>query len=358
MAEQQPGLLPADHPARPSAALALRFSLATAVVFTVFAYVTTQLHAVRAGSPWQDDPYDAVVSFTLFLVPALAGLTAVRAVLYRRRGPQPVYRVDQLLRAAVLATSLVAATVLTDWAAVAVRADRGLWNDGTPWLITALIPVTAAAVAGLTLERRAFRRLPSTDRHRPDGHRPASHRPDGDWLDDLALAVDALTARLPDPIRRSASLLDSRAAAGFARTHIVALAATASLSAGLALAGGQAVGEGWPGPLLFLIEMSVHAGGFFAFCMLCNAVLRIAVPRSVDGPSPGTPSRRRATRHAITAAALAIPLSGALRDPVRSLIGQGDRTDSATQLAWLVLAGALLTGTLTFAVSIARRRQD
>ena len=54
------------------------------VVFTAFAVVTTQVKTVRAGSPWQDDPYDGVVSFTVFLVPALAFLIAVRVGLSRR----------------------------------------------------------------------------------------------------------------------------------------------------------------------------------------------------------------------------------------------------------------------------------
>jgi hypothetical protein len=105
--------LPPGHRARPGAAAALWTSVAGAGAFTVFAYVTTQLHAVRAGSPWQDDPYDTVVTFTMFSVPLLGAITALRALLCRRGEPLPLYRIHQLLRAALVNTLLVAVTLAT-----------------------------------------------------------------------------------------------------------------------------------------------------------------------------------------------------------------------------------------------------
>jgi hypothetical protein len=100
MTNPDPAALPAGCRARTAAVPALWASLAGAIAFTAFAYVTTQDHAVRAGSPWQDDPYDGVVSFTEFLVPALAMLIAVRALLLRRPEPQPVFRVKDAPRGA------------------------------------------------------------------------------------------------------------------------------------------------------------------------------------------------------------------------------------------------------------------
>ena len=348
MADHPTRNLPADHPAHRCAVLALWFCLAVAIAFTAFACVTTQVHAVRAGSPWQDDPYDGVVSFTMFLVPALAALATTRTALYRRGTPQPVHRVDQLLRAAALSTALVAATMVTDWSAVTLRADRQLWTSQTPWLVTALVPLTASAAAGLVLQRRAARQLPSAQRRQADG----------DWLDDLALLADASTARLPGPLRRQASRLDSRAATGFARRHLFALAAAASLSAGLLLAIGQTLGEGWPGPLLFLTETAVNAGGLLAFSVLCNATLRIAVPRDAGNRRPRTRDWSRAARSAATAAAVAMPVSGALRDTVWTLVGHVQRTSSPAELASLVFASAALTGVVTCALSLAHRRKD
>lgn len=45
-----------------------------AVLFTAFAVATRQVRALRAHSPWQDDPYDVVVSAPQF-PPAPTGST-------------------------------------------------------------------------------------------------------------------------------------------------------------------------------------------------------------------------------------------------------------------------------------------
>jgi hypothetical protein len=67
----------------------VRWCLAAAIAFTAFAFLTTQARGLRAHSPWQDDPYDVVVSFTQFVVPAIALGVAVRMQRFRRDLPQP-----------------------------------------------------------------------------------------------------------------------------------------------------------------------------------------------------------------------------------------------------------------------------
>ena len=60
-----------SDPIRRDAQHALLTVAVLAVVFEVFAYVSTEVPSVRAQSPWGNDPYDAVVSFTKFFVPML-----------------------------------------------------------------------------------------------------------------------------------------------------------------------------------------------------------------------------------------------------------------------------------------------
>lgn len=341
--EPRQRLLPADHDSRPSTVRALWVSLAVAVAFTAFGYVTAHIHSVRAGSPWQDDPYDAVVSFTLFLIPALVALTAVRALLYRRDEPQPVYRVEQLLDAARLSVALVGATVLTDWAAVTLRADRTLWDQETRWMIAALVPLTVGVCAAFVLLRRARGRLPAGDRRSKDG----------DWLDDLVVLALRLTSLLPGQGQALTARLLSGAATDGIRRHIVAVAATASLAAGLAHSGAEAIGEGWTSPMLFVLSLGVASGGYFAFCMCCNAVLRIAVPRAADADaSSGT--RARAGRHAAVAASLAMPVSLGMRGVLWHVIGQSGPLDSAGKAAALGFTSAAAAGVVAFGASIAR----
>ncbi|MGA5821322.1 hypothetical protein ACPC54_26050 [Kitasatospora sp. NPDC094028] len=305
---------------------ALAASLLLAVAFTVFAYVTTQAKSLRAASPWQADPYDAVVSFTLFLVPALAAVATARSWLCRGGAPQPAHRLDQLLRAARLAVLLVAATAATDWAAVALRAERERWGAPTPWLVAALLPLTAGAARCLWLLRRATREPAPAPR--PDERR----RPGGDWLDDLVLLA--------------APIADLTAAAGLLRRHLVAAAAGLSLLAGAGLVTGQALGEGWPGPLVALLELSVFTSGFFAFCLLGDAVLRIT----------GTGAPWSPARAAAFAAALAVPVSGGLRAAVWRLAGLPGTVDSPARLLALMAGCALLAGIATLAAVHARRR--
>ncbi|MER6952149.1 hypothetical protein ABT294_49885 [Nonomuraea sp. NPDC000554] len=74
---------------RRALAQALWASLACALAFTAFACVATQNKLVRQGGPWRHDPYDLVVSLTIFLVPALAALIVARGRLPSRDGRRP-----------------------------------------------------------------------------------------------------------------------------------------------------------------------------------------------------------------------------------------------------------------------------
>ncbi|MFJ7243048.1 hypothetical protein ACIQWA_00220 [Kitasatospora sp. NPDC098652] len=325
--------LDVGHPARPAAAAALWTSAAGAAAFTLFAYLTTQVRPVRAGSPWQGDPYDAVVTFTMFFVPLLGALGGARALLCRRGRPVPRYRIEQTLRAGLVCTLLVAATLATDWAAVAARADRASWDGGTPWLIASLLPLTGVTAGNLLLHRRAIRRLPKPVRGAEDTG--------GDWLDDLA----PLATLLADPRSRTwralAALIGRAKVLDFVRLRFTLLAAAAAVAAGLLVATGMASGEGWPGALLFTVETAVFAGGTFAFVMICNSVLRFAA-------SPPASTTSRAARIATTTGALTLPVALALRDTAWQLLGLGDQVDSIGQWAAATLAFALLTGALTF----------
>lgn len=331
------------HHARRAMTPALWVSVAGAAAFTVFAGLTTQDHAVRAGGPWQNDPYDGVVSFTEFLVPALTALILVRASLLRGHAPQPVFRLTQLLRAAFASTLLVAATVITDWLALALRADRPLWNDGLPWLVAALALVTATAAAGLVLQWRVFRRLPPGD----------PQRPGGDWLDDLAVLLQAPVPHLPRTGRRLIAGLDRRAVFAFARRHIVAFAATAALASGLALTTAEAIGEHWTSPLLFVTATAIGAGGFFAFAMICDGALQITAPRA--RPTPRTRARR-AARAAATTGALALPVSAVFRDTLGAALGHEGPATAVTRLSAITFTGASAAAVLAAGVSLTRTR--
>lgn len=327
-------VLPLGHRARRPAAVALWGSLVCAVAFVAFAWITTQVHAVRVGSPWQDDPYDVVVSFTEFLVPALAALIVARVWLCRRDKPLPLFRVVQLMRAGVLCTMLVTLTVTADWLAVVLRADHALWNDRTPWLIAALVPLTGLAVVCFALQRRAFRGLPS----RATGS-------GGDWLDDMTALMDGVAARFPG-LGRLLAWTRPGEFVEFIRRHIMASAAALSLAASMLVTTALALGEHWSSqqvPLLLVLTVT-GTGGYFAFCMISNTILEVATP----------PSRQRswaahAIRMAVIAGSLAMPVSTGLRDSIWAALGHDGPVSTVAQLATITFGTALVAGMLTFA---------
>jgi protein-S-isoprenylcysteine O-methyltransferase Ste14 len=63
-------------------------ALAVVAFWALFVF-SAQLPAVRAHSPWAEDPYDAVVSFVALLVPSVALLTFVRCQRWRQPAAMP-----------------------------------------------------------------------------------------------------------------------------------------------------------------------------------------------------------------------------------------------------------------------------
>ncbi|MGW4244912.1 hypothetical protein [Nocardia sp. NPDC004722] len=321
----------ADDGVRGVTAAALTTSFAAGTGFVALAWTTTQAKAVRAASPWQADPYDVMVSFAEFVVPGVLLLLALRMLLWRKGQPQPAFRVAQLVRTATAITGLVALSAAVDWVAVAARADREDWRaPTTPVLIAALAILTAVAVAGLILQRKALR-LPESGR---------AH--DADWVDDIeplaALLTGGRTIVRPE-------FLGSVAA--FARRHDIAVLAAAAGCAGVAVVAAQAVGESWTDPLLILFAIVIATTGFFGIAMLGNHILVFIAPR----PRPNR--THRMVRAAVTAAALGMPITVGLRSEIWRVLGDGVG-HSPMGLLLLATAGAVAIGSLTFTVAAAR----
>ena len=193
---------PVGHPARPAVRSALSASLLNAAVFTAFAYLTTHVKPIRRISPWQDDPYDTVVTFTMFFVPMLSVLIVMRMMLCSRNRILPLHRATQLRRAALVSAGMVTATYATDYVAVVARADGSMWNGRTSWLIAALALASVPAAVNWAMLARTRGILP---RPADDGDRATD-----DWLDDALLATELVAARLPQPVGQFAAGLERR----------------------------------------------------------------------------------------------------------------------------------------------------
>lgn len=234
----------------------------------------------------------------------------------------------QLLRAAVAATGLIAATVATDLLAVLLHADRDLWNARTPALVVSLAPLALLSTAAFAAQIRALSALRTAG---------AVRRAEEDWLGDLARLIPRRFAdRLTAPI-------------AVVRRHTVAVLALLALAGGIAMTGAEAIGEGWTSPVLVLTVLAAATGGFYGPGAVANACLHIADTVHREG------RLRRALRTASIASAFALPVSTVCRDALWEATGHGPVSTPQT-LAGIVAVSDCAVAAAAFALAYALSR--
>ena len=323
-------------PSRVPVGHAIVGTLLVAMVFFAFAWVTKELPALYVHEPWQDDPYDAVVSLALWCVPLLIALCALRIPLCRKSRPLPVRRVLDLLRVSRAVIAVVLVTLVVNWVSVATRAHASDWDAWTMALIAGLALVSVLAVAGAVALRRAGRtRL------------PPSSPPQPDWLAD-ALALAERESHVLGPWRpaglRALRFLD-RAVVRRVRLHPVAAAGLGSVALAAALDTPQILLEGYE-PALAALFVTISACSMFAFLVVAGTYLRIV------GREPSAP---RAVVVALVASAASVPLAASFRGSLWWVLGTTDEAAGLAELAELVLVAAAATGAMTLVVAGALR---
>ena len=311
---------------RPALGRAVWWTLVAAGVFVAFALVAKGFRPFHIHAPWQDDPYDAVVSFTICLVPLAAGLVVLRTLLCRRDEPLPAARIRGLVRASWVVLDLILVTVAADWTSLLLRVDEDSWTTTTAVLVVTLAVTTTMALGAAWQLRRAPHGVldASVDRAGPDALADASTlaRRWSRWLGPLRPTADALLSWLDDVL------------APIVRRHPIGAAGLVSAVFGVAVASSNAVEDGL-GPQLGLF-VGVAACGMYAFVVPAGAYLGVV---RAEPPIRGT---RRRVIDASVAAALAVPLALAFRSSLWWLLGTSDASAGFADLALLVSAAALL----------------
>jgi hypothetical protein len=342
--------LPVGDPRRRDGRNAIYATFATAAMFVLFAVLSTQDEALRAHSPWQNDPYDAVVSFTVFFVPLVTGLCAFRVQLCRRNEPLPMSRLVDLLRGSRLVLAAIAATLGADWLSVAFRADRDTWTSVTVLLVLLLTALTATLLVAAAAVGAAG--IPRVSAGTASSVRPGSES--ADWLTDLVDAVVLLSRRFGPgglPIRRLAQWLADHLVAGRwgLRTHPILAAGLLSVFFGAILGGLLGAAEGPPPVVLLLVVIGVGACGMFAFLVIGGAYLGF-----VRGERDLSGWRRRLV-DALTLGCAAVPVALAFRGYLWWIVGTRGDTAGIPDLARLVTACGLAVVGLAFAVETVLR---
>lgn len=305
---------------------AVRASLGAAGVFEAWTVLETQDKTVRAASPWQDDPYDAVVSLTQFTVPVLALVIALRLLVWQ--APGGADRARQTVRAAGAMIALVGLTLAFEWAAVVARTPAphpGTWTS----VLTGGLAVDSVLTVSVALPLVRCRRW---------------HGPFGGWRHDWLGDAVFLCRRIP-VLRR----WDGADAAAWVRRRAMTVFVTLSTLAAAAVIGAQAVGERLTDPLLITWMLIVVATSDLAFCVVSNAVAGF-----VARPPRSRP--RRVAEASVVAGCVAISVATAFRDALWPAFATGAPT-SVPALAALTLGAGLATSLAT-AVLLTTIRYD
>ncbi|MFI7589160.1 hypothetical protein ACIB24_19015 [Spongisporangium articulatum] len=297
-------------------------NLAFALLFWLTLEATKGIGAVYAHEPWQDDPYDAGVSFMLTAVPFLTGLCLLRLTLFT--GPVPPRRALDVLRTLRIQAVLIAGTLLLEWSAVAVGAHRASWDVGTRLLIGLLAGLSVTTGAALVDLSRAVRRL----RACPD------HRTGPDWVTDLVVVGRGFSRHagiLASPLARSVDTLEALVARPLHRHPVVTAGWLAALG-GLVIGVPQIVLERY-GPELALLFVVINAASLFTLFVVVGFLLQ-AVPTS---------GRVRALPAAAVTACIALPGAATFRDALWAVTGV-DGGAATVDTLWTTCAAAAAVG--------------
>ena len=101
--------------ARGRAGVAIIASLALTTVFVAPTWLSKENPGLNLHQPWQDDPYDVIVSLDFVILPLLVVTCVRRVLLCRRYESLPARRLVDLLRACGAAVVVCMATELGEW---------------------------------------------------------------------------------------------------------------------------------------------------------------------------------------------------------------------------------------------------
>ncbi|MGH9101538.1 MAG: hypothetical protein ACRDYD_00910 [Acidimicrobiales bacterium] len=316
-------------PARRLAGLAVVASLAVAGAYGLLTVLAKETPALYLHQPWQDDPYDALVSFDFVALPLLVVTGVLRVQLCRRYQPLPARRMADLLRVCALATGLSVVTEGAEWIAVASGTHGAAWGAATAWQVAVLAAFTAAtSAAGVSLRR---------GRHALARSARLAEQPD--WLAD-ATTLGLQAALVLGPVGRLvqwAVCRVDRQVIPRVRSHPIVAAALAAAVLTAPEVVAKVVLEGYPAPLVLLV-FTVSAGSLFAFLVVVGSYLRVVAPK-------------RAQPSVWLCAAIVACLSGTLavafRDSLLWTLGTTQSHETIGTLAELVLGAGALAGALS-----------
>lgn len=275
----------------PARELARAWLLSTAAVAALAALwlASTQVRAIRAHSPWADDPYDAVLSVASLVLPFVWAVTTARLLRWSPAPAAPPAAVRTLTRGIGVMLALVWAPVVATVASLAAYARGDAWGPWLGWL-EALVAVTGALALVATVDlAMARRRLRAPGGALAPGWSGTPAEPDA--LDDISALLETAGRSVAPSSRRLGRLLSTAGATVAAvasaawgpRRHRVAWCMGLALGFGAALAAWHGLAEGvparWTGGLAVSAVFTVVGAAIVVVSYAClGTYLRLIRP--------------------------------------------------------------------------------
>jgi len=248
-------------PATSATRLAANVAAIAIVAWAALYLLTAQIRDVRAASPFSDDPWDIVVSYSAIFLPLVVGATWVRSL--RHRGPHLEARTARRIRTGIgIALLTIGLNVASN--ALALVVVPAPVSDARLTLIVGLVVAAgiATAVAAAFLVRAMRIASPAT----ADAIEP-------DLLDDL-LGLATEVPGIASLVRPLESFLASSPASP--RRHRLIFGIVAALAAALAFDVWHAIIEGpWASVPVLLMFATLAGGGVFVIYLITLVPLRL-----------------------------------------------------------------------------------
>jgi hypothetical protein len=330
--------LPVGSPVRQDAGVAIVGALVLTAAYAAVTVIAKETPALYVRQPWQDDPYDVLVSLDFIALPLLVAICVLRVQLCRRYEPLPIRRLIDLLRGCRVALGLSFVTQLAEWIAVLQSRDGGRWTLLTTWQVVVLGAFTAATIVFGVLLERARRAVCGT------AH--ATAQPD--WL------ADAVVLGLREACRLGPLRALAQSAVGWANLNVISrvrahpIAAAALVAAVLTVPEvvAKIVLERYPASLVVFVFV-VSTASLFALLVVVGAYLRVVAPNR---------ARPSVWPCAAVVACTAGTLAVAFRDPLLQSVGSGSAHATTVMLTELLLGAGVAAGVLSLAAQTAFRR--
>ena len=324
-------MLAVDDPRRPLIHRAVFGAIWAAAVFFVLT-ATKEVKAVYGHSPWLNDPYDTVTSFTMFVVPLVTACLLVQVSLCLRSEPLSTARVVAIVRGCRVAVGAIVVDLASAWLAVFLGANEPHWALAATGTEIGLLGLTTAVAATAVVHLVPAPRLAG----------PAQLYGAGtpDWLGDAVTVVRRESRRL-GPLQHIASGAADwleQSVVRRARRHPVGAAAIASAVFGVTVFGWQGYREGY----FLSVTLLAMALGFCAmFAFLVPAGSYFGLVRS-SRPSYGL--QRRVLDAGVAGCAAAIAAL-AFRSSLWWVVGSTSGAAGPSQFA-VLMGGAVLVAFL------------